>query len=107
MPVIPKKKQQTIHLAIWDHKHGQDVSAHTTEDGAQNQCIEWAREAIDEWATKEEQDYYTNMNDSDLLGDWGEISGYTEFFEVRAVLLHEDMPNEKKEWAADTSHIGA
>ena len=89
MPAIPKKKQQTIYLAIWDHKHGQDVSAHTTEEGARKQLVDWARDALLEWQTHEEESYYGNMRDSDLLGCWSEITGDTEFFRVDEALLNE------------------
>ena len=103
MPAIPKKKQQTIHLAVWDHKHGLDMSAHTTEKGAFKQCVDWAREALEEW----QDDSYKSYTDEDLYSSWGDITGFTEFFRVDTVLLNEDAADEKEEWVADTSHIGA
>ena len=89
MPAIPKKKtSQTVWIATWDHKHGVDMSVHTTEEGAGKQCAAWARGSLEEWATPEELDFYTNLSDDDLISKWGEISGETEFFEVRRNLLH-------------------
>ena len=93
-----------IYLAVWDHKHGQDVSAHTTENGAAKQCTLWAREALEDWLTREEVDYHENLSDDELLRHWPEISGDTEFFRVDEVQLHEE---ENEEGSVDTSHIGA
>lgn len=98
--------QKTIFLAVWDHKHGQNVAAHTTENGARKQLVAWARDALSDWLDYGDKDY-AKMSDSDLLDNWGEISGYTEYFEVQGVLLNEDAPEEKEKWVADTSHIGA
>jgi len=89
MPAVPKTKtSQTVWIATWDHKHGVDLSVHNTEEGAAKQCAAWARGALEEWATPEELEYYNNLTDDDLISHWGEISGETEFFEVRRNLLH-------------------
>jgi hypothetical protein len=81
-----------IFLAVWDHKHGQDVSAHVTEDGAQKQLVIWARENLEEWVyPKDDWDnYYTGLNDGALIKAWPEVTGNTEFFRVDEVQLHED-----------------
>ena len=86
--------QKTIYLAQWDHKHGQDISAHTTNDGAFKQCVEWAREALGEWIPyADDAEEYSNMNDEELVANWGEITGYTEFFNVDSISLNNDCPN--------------
>ena len=85
MPAIPKR-QQSVYLAKWDHKHGQDISAHTTEDGAYNQCIQWARDTLEDWGG----DLYENISDAELFSNWTEITGYNEFFEVDELPLHDD-----------------
>jgi len=100
--------QKQIYLAQWDHKHGQNISAHTTHDGAFKQCVEWARETLEEWlpyANNAEE--CAKLNDKDLIANWGEITGYTEYFNVDSLSLNEDEPDEKETWIADTSHIGA
>ena len=68
MTTTPNQQYLRIYLATWDHEHGQDISAHTTN---------------------------------------GELTGYSEFFNVDSLSLNEDEPCEKEKWIADTSHIGA
>ena len=108
MPKLPinltkQQEPQTIFLAVWDHKHGEDVSAHTTRKGAQKQLAVWAREALAEW----QDDSCRGWSDEDLVESWSSISGETEFLRVDEILLNEEEPDEKANWAADTSHIGA
>jgi len=81
-----------IFLAVWDHKHGQDVSAHTTEEGADKQLVLWARDNLEEWVyPKDDWDnYYADLNDGALIKAWPEVTGDTEFFRVDEVQLHED-----------------
>ena len=97
----------SIFLAIWDHKHGQDVSVHTTRKGAQKQLIAWARDALEGWTWPNENHPYTEYTDKDLIGNWGEITGDSEYFRIDETLLNEDEPDEKEMWITDTSHIGA
>ena len=97
MPALLKqKKPQLIYLAQWDHKHGQDISAHTTHDGAFKQCVEWARETLEEWLPYLDERatlYYEEMGDKELISEWGEITGYAEFFKVDSLALNKDCPN--------------
>lgn len=111
MTTTPNQQYLRIYLATWDHKHGQDISAHTTNDGAFKQCVKWARETLEEWTCFCEDErtvlHYEEMNDEELVGEWGELTGYSEFFKVDSLSLNEDEPCEKEKWIADTSHIGA
>ena len=89
MPAIPKKKtSQIVWAAKWEHKHGEDISLHTTEEGAGKQCALWAREALEEWATPEELSSYNDLTDDDLLARWPELTGETEFLFVEDHVLH-------------------
>ena len=92
MPAIPKKQaSQTIFLATWDHKHGQDISAHTTEPGAFQQCVEWMRETLDEWVPfyAQDDDHCTGgMTDEELFESWGDVTGGNEFMTVQPIDLH-------------------
>ena len=92
MPAIPKKKtSQTVWIAKWEHKHGEDISIHTTEEGAGKQCATWAREALEEWATPDEHlelTFYNDLTDDDLIARWPELTGETEFLYVEDHLLH-------------------
>ena len=93
----------SIFLAVWDHKHGVDNSAHTTERGAFKRCVEWARDTLHEW----QDESCDELSDEELFDAWGEITGFTEFLSIKTLHLHHDSPDEKEKWVADTSHIGA
>jgi hypothetical protein len=92
MPAILRREQQTIYLAVWDHKHGVDNSAHTTERGAFKQCIEWARNVLKEW----QDESFNELTDEELFDNWGDITGFTEFFSVKRLHLHKDVPDERE-----------
>ena len=81
--------QKTIFCAVYEHKHGQAVSAHTTKEGALKQCVTWARDQLN-WRECYDEASYVDLNDSDLIGSWPEITGDTEFFHVNELPLHED-----------------
>ena len=78
-----------VFLALWDHKHGQDMSAHTTEEGAFNQCVQWARGTVEEWEgfADEGEAVYAELSDKELFSSWGDITGHTEFFTIEVLDL--------------------
>ena len=78
-----------VFLALWDHKHGQDMSAHTTAEGAFNQCVLWARETIEHWTRHADEDEaaYAEFSDEELFNSWGDITGHTEFLTVETLDL--------------------
>ena len=89
MPAIPKKKtSETVWVAKWEHKHGDDIAIHATEEGAGKQCATWAREVLGEWATPEELSFYNDLTDDDLIAAWPEITGETEFLYVEDHILY-------------------
>ena len=96
--------QKTIFCAVWEHKRGQAVSAHTTREGAFKQCVTWARNELTSEARYSKTDHRV-LSDSDLIESWPEITGDTEFIHVNELLLHKD--EEKETQIVDTSHIGA
>ena len=74
-----------IHLVTWDHKHGTDYSAHKSYGGAFLQCVQWARETLEDWG---ETKNYADYTDSELIINWTEISGDTEFFKIENIQLN-------------------
>jgi len=85
MPAIPKKKtSQTVWVAKWEHKHGDDIAIHATEEGARKQLVTWARGVLEDW----QDDSYKNVSDKDLLDNWPEITGETEFLFVEDHILY-------------------
>ena len=94
---------KTIYLAMHDHKHGMDVTAHTTEESAKKWCVSVMRETLEDW-------WYNNLDDltdTELWQAWSEITGDTEFFSVEPTQLHHDVSRANEEGSVDTSHIGA
>lgn len=73
-----------IYALLWDHKHGQDISLHKTAKGASNQRVRWMKEALAEW----QELSYNDLSDSELVAKWPEITGWTEFFEIRKLNLN-------------------
>ena len=97
---------KTIYLAMHDHKHGLDTTAHTTREGAKKWCISVMRETLEDWGPSSLVEC-SNLSDTELWQAWPEITGETEFFSIEPTQLHESEPDEKENWTADTSHIGA
>lgn len=75
----------SVYVLIYDHKHGQDLSVHRTVDGARSQRSIMMRDNLAEW---NEEDY-DNIPDSELHLHWPEISGYTEFFSIEGLEVHD------------------
>ena len=96
MPAIPKKKtSQTVWAAKWEHKHGEDISLHTTEEGARKQLVAWARETLDGWHIDGKQyssldfdEEHPTFDDDALIEAWPELTGETEFLYVEDHVLH-------------------
>jgi len=91
MSAIPKMRpivQQTVWVAKWEHKHGEDLAIHTTEEGARKQLVAWARGCVEEWTTPEELSFYNNLPDAHLIARWFEITGEAESLYVEDHLLY-------------------
>mgnify|MGYP005813960327 CR=1 FL=1 len=85
------KIPQTIYLAVWTHLQGQDISAHTTEKGAYEQCAAWSHESLNQWEDASEYiAKFANYTHEELCANWCEITDYTEFLRVDTVLLNDD-----------------
>ena len=75
----------SVYVLIYDHKHGQDLSIHRTLDGARTRRATMMRDNLGEWNEKD----YDNILDSELHLHWPEISGYTEFFSIEGLEVHD------------------
>ena len=84
---MPEDTKKIIFLAVYDNKHGSDITAHTTEAGAIASNAATARQSLSDWCDNTESERYRSWTDADLLAAWGEITGYNEFFQVDAVTL--------------------
>ena len=87
MPAIPKKKtSQTVWVAKWEHKHGDDMAIHATEEGARKQLVAWTRAAIEDFDDWEGR--YAALSDDALIEAWPDITGETEFLYVEDHILY-------------------
>ena len=75
---------KTIYLAMHDHKHGLDTTAHTTRESAKEWCISVMRETLEDWSDNS----WDDSTDSELWQAWPEITGETEFFSIEPTELH-------------------
>lgn len=82
---------KTIFLAMHDHKHGLDTTAHLTREGARKWCISVMRETLEDWSDNS----CDELADVELWQAWPEITGETEFFSIEPALLHNDEPQTK------------
>jgi hypothetical protein len=87
MPEVLKN----IYVALWTHEQGQEISVHTTKDGAYEQCIAWANESLNKKEDVGQQiNEFVNYTNSELCANWCEITNYTEFLRVDITKLHYD-----------------
>jgi len=87
MPAISKKKtSETVWVAKWEHKHGDDIAIHATEEGARKQLVAWTRAAIEDFDDWEGR--YAALSDDALIEAWPDITGETEFLYVEDHILY-------------------
>ena len=76
------KIRGSVYLAEYSHKHGNDYSIHTTQEGAHN----WFREIVSDWKSEcldpDDEDPYNEYSLDELIESWSEVMGHTEFFEI-------------------------
>ena len=75
-----------VFLALWDHKHGQDMRAFSTHEDAEEQLRQWAIQYVDEWTPLNEE--FENQTPEELVSNWSEISCHTEFMTIETLDLN-------------------
>ena len=87
MPAIPNKKTfETVWVAKWEHKHGDDIAIHATEESARKQLVAWARAALEDFDDWEGR--YATLSEDALIEKWSDITGETEFLYVEDHVLN-------------------
>ena len=80
--------ETTVCIAIYEHKHGEDMSVHRTIEGAEAELREIARENLDNWG--EELDKWANMNieeQDEFCRNWHDMTGMSEFMRIEVRTL--------------------
>jgi len=85
----------SVYLAAYEHKHGTDYSIHTTSKGAEK----WFLGIVEEWRGEFRpsdamlaimgSDPWEDATLEELVENWTEVSGETEFFNIIEVELEE------------------
>jgi len=70
--------RDTFFLLVWDHKHGHDLSLHSTHAKARAIGVGLMRETSEEWNMDT-----SHLSDDDLWSTWTELSGDSEFFSIQ------------------------
>ena len=85
-----------VFLAVWKHKHGEDLSLHRSVETARAQLAEWGREALYDWlwaGNDEEAErlkrHYDGFSDKTLVARWSNITGDNEFMTVEELDLQD------------------
>ena len=80
------KEDTGIYVVVWSHKHGEDISLHKTEAGAEAKRLHWMRDTLESWGVGHQ---YYHISDAELHLHWTEISGESEFFSIDFTPLHD------------------
>ena len=76
-----------VYLATYEHKHGVDSSIHKTLNGAE----EWIKRIATEWKNDflSDDDMWSNSSIDEVIENWTEITGHTEFFNIEEYPLND------------------
>ena len=75
-----------VYLLVWNHKHGNDFFAFSSEEAAIKHGLEIMRDNLREWGEPKE---LQKLSDDDLWNSWCDISGSTEYFDVYSLDIDE------------------
>jgi hypothetical protein len=75
--------RDSFFLLVWDHKHGYDLSLHSTHARARREGARLMRETAEEWGED-----VSLLSEDDLWNTWTEISGETEFFSIQNLTVN-------------------
>ena len=81
--------ENTVCLATYEHKHGDDMSVHRTIAGAEAYLRELAKENLEEWGEDAAQ-YGDDVEAwNEVWRNWHDIAGMPEFMRIEVLTLHE------------------
>ena len=81
--------ETTVCLAVYEHKHGDDLSVHRTFAGAEAHLRTVARENLEGWG-EDIAKYGDNIASwNEVVRSWHDIAGMTEFMRIEVLTLHE------------------
>ena len=87
---MTEEQEVTVCIAIYEHKHGEDMSVHRTIAGAEANLREIARENLEVWG--EDLDEWANMSieeQDEFCRNWHDMAGMSEFMRIEVRTLHD------------------
>jgi hypothetical protein len=85
-----EEQEITVCIAVYEHKHGDDMSVHRTIEGAEAELREIARENFDRWG--QHPDVWANMaveEQNEFCRNWQDMTGMSEFMKIEVRTLHD------------------
>ena len=83
---MTKEQEVTVCIAIYKHRHGEDMSVHRTIAGAEAHLRETATENLEEWG--EDPAQYSGT-DNDVWRNWHNIAGMSESMTIEVLTLND------------------
>jgi len=86
---MTEEQEVTVCIAIYEHKHDEDMSVHRTIAGAEAHLREVAKENLEEWGEDTAQwgDDVEAWNEA--WRNWHDIAGMTEFMRIEVLTLND------------------
>jgi|TARA_R110000850_G_scaffold104537_1_gene214991 hypothetical protein len=86
---MTEEQEVTVCIAVYEHKHGDDMSVHRTIEGAEAHLREIAKENLEEWGedTAQHGDDVEAWNE--VWRNWHDMTGMTEFMRIEALTLND------------------
>ena len=86
---MKEEQETTVCIAIYEHKHGEDMSVHRTIAGAEAHLRELARENIEEWGEHPSKYGDDGEEWNEVWRNWHDIAGMNEFMKIEVRTLHD------------------
>ena len=86
---MTEEQEVTVCIAVYEHKHGDDMSVHRTIEGAEAHLREIAKENLEEWGedTAQHGDDVEAWNE--VWRNWHDMTGMTEFMRIEVLTLND------------------
>ena len=84
-----QNRNKHVCIAVYEHKHGDDMSVHRTIEGAEAHLREIAKENLEEWGedTAQHGDDVEAWNE--VWRNWHDMTGMTEFMRIEVLTLND------------------
>ena len=85
---MTEPQELTVCIAVYQHKHGEELSVFRTLEGAKSHLREIAKEFYEGWSQDVPHIGDTEAWD-EIVENWHEMAGWTEFMRIEARTLQD------------------